>query len=210
MIDKDAMVFVVDDDEAVRKSLARLIRSVGLKVQTFSSAYEFLEKDRYSGASCVVLDVRMPGLSGVDLQKNLNKIGDKIPVIFITGHGDILMCVRTMKNGATDFITKPINDQDLLDAVHNALESDRKYRLKQKEIDAVQQRVNSLTPREREVFSLVVTGKLNKQIAFDLGMSEKTVKVHRGRVMNKMQADSLAELVRLSDKVGIGPMKNQD
>lgn len=204
MNDKIPIVFVVDDDKAVRKSLERLIKSVDLTVQAFSSAREFLESDPSSGPSCLVLDVRMPGLSGIDLQKELGKMGYTIPIIFITGYGDIPMSVRTMKRGAIDFLTKPINDQDLLDAIHRAIEKDKQTRREQDEIGTIQQRVDSLTPREREVFSLVVTGMLNKQIAYDLGMSEKTVKVHRSRVMDKMQADSLAELVRLAYKVGIG------
>ena len=204
MNDKIPIVFVVDDDKAVRKSLERLIKSVGLTVQAFSSAREFLESDPSAGPSCLVLDVRMPGLSGIDLQKELGKMGYTMPIIFITGYGDIPMSVRTMKRGAIDFLTKPINDQDLLDAIHRAIEKDKQTRREQDEIGTIQQRVDSLTPREREVFSLVVTGMLNKQIAYDLGMSEKTVKVHRSRVMDKMQADSLAELVRLAYKVGIG------
>ena len=204
MNDKIPIVFVVDDDKAVRKSLERLIKSVDLTVQAFSSAREFLESDPSSGPSCLVLDVRMPGLSGIDLQKELGKMGYTIPIIFITGYGDIQMSVRTMKRGAIDFLTKPFNDQDLLDAIHRAIEKDKQTRREQDEIGTIQQRVDSLTPREREVFSLVVTGMLNKQVAYDLGMSEKTVKVHRSRVMDKMQADSLAELVRLAYKVGIG------
>lgn len=204
MTAKNPVVFVVDDDEAVRKSLVRLIKSVGLTVQDFSSAREFLEIDPYAGPSCLVLDVRMPGLSGLDLQKELGQMGHNIPIIFITGHGDILMSVRTMKRGAVDFITKPFNDQDLLDAIYQAIEKDKQARREQGQIKAIQQRVDSLTPRESEVFALVVTGMLNKQIAYDLVMSEKTVKVHRARVMHKMQADSLAELVRLAYRVGIG------
>ncbi len=200
---KNPVVFVVDDDEAVRKSLVRLIKSVGLTVQDFSTAREFLEIDPYGGPCCLVLDVRMPGLSGLDLQKELGRMGYNIPIIFITGHGDILMSVRTMKRGAVDFITKPFNDQDLLDAIYQAIEKDKQARREQDQIEAIQQRVDSLTPRESEVFALVVTGMLNKQIAYDLGMSEKTVKVHRARVMGKMQADSLAELVRLAYRVGI-------
>lgn len=203
MNDKMPVVFVVDDEKAVRKSLARLIKSVGLNVQAFSSAREFLESDPSDSPSCLVLDVRMPGLSGLDLQNELDNIGYNIPIIFITGYGDIPMSVRTMKRGATDFLTKPVNEQDLLDAIHRAIEKDKQTRRQKDEIGGIQQRVDSLTPREREVFSLVVTGMLNKQIAHDLGMSEKTVKVHRARVMGKMQAGSLAELVRLALKVGI-------
>jgi FixJ family two-component response regulator len=203
MNDEIPVVFVVDDEKAVRKSLARLIKSVGLNVQTFSSAREFLESDPSDSPSCLVLDVRMPGLSGLDLQNELDNVGYNIPIIFITGYGDIPMSVRTMKRGATDFLIKPVNEQDLLDAIHRAIEKDKQTRRERGEIRAIQQRVDSLTPREREVFSLVVTGMLNKQIAHDLGMSEKTVKVHRSRVMDKMQAGSLAELVKLALKVGI-------
>jgi FixJ family two-component response regulator len=203
MNDEIPVVFVVDDEKAVRKSLARLIKSVGLNVQTFSSAREFLESDPSDSPSCLVLDVRMPGLSGLDLQNELDNVGYNIPIIFITGYGDIPMSVRTMKRGATDFLIKPVNEQDLLDAIHRAIEKDKQTRRERGEIRAIQQRVDSLTPREREVFSLVVTGILNKQIAHDLGMSEKTVKVHRSRVMDKMQAGSLAELVKLALKVGI-------
>jgi FixJ family two-component response regulator len=203
MSDKIPIVFVVDDDKAVRKSLARLIKSVGLTVEAFSSAREFLERDPSDGPSCLVLDVRMPGLSGLDLQKELGKMGYTIPIIFITGYGDIPMSVQTIKRGAIDFLTKPINDQDLLDAIHRAIEQDKRIRGEQYEIETIKQRVDSLTPREREVFSLVVTGMLNKQIAHDLRMSEKTVKTHRSKVMDKMQASSLAELVRLALKVGI-------
>jgi RNA polymerase sigma factor (sigma-70 family) len=203
MSDKIPIVFVVDDDKAVRKSLARLIKSVGLTVEAFSSAREFLERDPSDGPSCLVLDVRMPGLSGLDLQKELGKMGYTIPIIFITGYGDIPMSVQTIKRGAIDFLTKPINDQDLLDAIHRAIEQDKRIRREQYEIETIKQRVDSLTPREREVFSLVVTGMLNKQIAHDLRMSEKTVKTHRSKVMDKMQASSLAELVRLALKVGI-------
>jgi FixJ family two-component response regulator len=203
MNDEIPVVFVVDDEKAVRKSLARLIKSVGLNVQAFSSAREFLESDPSDSPSCLVLDVRMPGLSGLDLQNELDNVGYNIPIIFITGYGDIPMSVRTMKRGATDFLIKPVNEQDLLDAIHRAIEKDKQTRRERGEIRAIQQRVDSLTPREREVFSLVVTGMLNKQIAHDLGMSEKTVKVHRSRVMDKMQAGSLAELVKLALKVGI-------
>jgi FixJ family two-component response regulator len=203
MSDKIPIVFVVDDDKAVRKSLERLIKSVGLTVEAFSSAREFLERDPSDGPSCLVLDVRMPGLSGLDLQKELGKMDYTIPIIFITGYGDIPMSVQTIKRGAIDFLTKPINDQDLLDAIHRAIEQDKRIRGEQYEIETIKQRVDSLTPREREVFSLVVTGMLNKQIAHDLRMSEKTVKTHRSKVMDKMQASSLAELVRLALKVGI-------
>lgn len=208
MTPSDVAVFVVDDDPSVRTALARLIKSVGLEVETFASAQEFLAHDHPDKLGCLVLDIRMPGLSGLDLQDELAAAGLDMPIIFITGHGSIPMSVRAMKAGAVDFLEKPFEDQALLDAVHKAINQDRQARLKQAETRKIQQRVGSLTPREREVLALVVTGMLNKQIAYELGMSEKTVKVHRARVMQKMQADSLADLVRLAEKVGVRPSKD--
>jgi len=204
MTDTDPIVFVVDDDNSVRKSLARLIRSVGLNVETFASADAFLDRNPYEGPACLILDVRMPGLSGLDLQKELTASGQVPSIIFITGHGNIPMSVRAMKAGAVEFLEKPIEDQVLLDAVHHAIEKNREAKLNQAELRQIQACINSLTPREHQVFSRVVTGMLNKQIAFDLGTSEKTIKVHRARVMQKMQADSLADLVRMAEKVGDG------
>jgi RNA polymerase sigma factor (sigma-70 family) len=198
------IVFIVDDDESVRKALARLITSVGLKVETFSSATEFLKRDFYEGPACLVSDVRMPGLSGLDLQAELASAKRTLSIVFITGHGNIPMSVQAIKAGAVDFLEKPFEEQALLDAVHHAIHKDRLAKEKLAELREIQERVDSLTPREREVFSLVVTGMLNKQIAFDLGISEKTIKVHRARVMQKMQAESLADLVRLAEKAGIG------
>jgi RNA polymerase sigma factor (sigma-70 family) len=204
-MEPDPIVFIVDDDESVRKSLERLIISVGLKVETFSSAIEFLKRDSYHGPACLILDVRMPGLSGLDLQAELAKAQRTLSIVFITGHGNISMSVQAIKAGAVDFLEKPFEEQDLLDAVNLAIQKDRLAKEKLAELREIQERVESLTPREREVFALVVTGMLNKQIAFDLGISEKTIKVHRARVMQKMQADSLADLVRMSEKAGVKP-----
>jgi RNA polymerase sigma factor (sigma-70 family) len=203
MNEADPIIFVVDDDASVRKALQRLLAAAGLSVEAFVSAQEFLAHPRPDGPSCLVLDVRLPGSSGLDLQAQLAAANLRLPIIFITGHGDVPMSVRAMKAGAIDFLTKPFNDQDLLNAIQLALERDRKAKQQQAELAEIQQRVDTLTPREREVFALVVTGLLNKQIAAELGTSEKTIKVHRARVMEKMQADSLADLVRLAEKVGI-------
>ena len=203
MTQSNPTVFVVDDDASVRKSLARLMRSVGLNVEMFASAQEFLRRERVEGPGCLVLDVRMPGLSGLDLQEALAAAGISIPIIYITGYGDIPMSVQAMKAGAVDFLPKPFKDQDLLDAIHQAIDRDIQRRQEQAQIAEIQDRVDSLTPREREVLALVVTGMLNKQIASELGTSEKTIKVHRARVMRKMQVMSVAELVRLAEKVGI-------
>ena len=199
MTSTEATVFVVDDDPSVRKSLSRLIESVGLKVETFASAREYMQQDPYEGPSCLVLDIRMPEMSGLDLQEKLTPAGLNIPIIFITGHGNIPMSVKALKAGAMDFIEKPFDDQTLLDAINEAVERDRKSKLEQAAISEIQKRIDSLTPREHEVFALVVQGLLNKQIAFDLGTSEKTIKVHRRRVMEKLQAKSLADLVRMAE-----------
>jgi FixJ family two-component response regulator len=203
MKDSEALVLVVDDDDSVRKALARLMRSVGLNVETFGSAGEFLAREPHPGPACLILDVRMPGLSGLDLQKELAASGSNLSVIFMTGHGTIPMSVQAMKAGAMEFLEKPFDDQTLIDTVHEALKKDRQARQKKAELEEIHERVNSLTPREREVFGLVVSGKLNKQIAFELGTSEKTIKVQRSQIMKKMHADSLADLVRLAVKVGI-------
>ena len=206
MTENEPIVFIVDDDDSVRKSLARLITSVGLKVETFSSANAFLKRDSYDGIACLVLDIRMPGLSGLDLQTELAKAERSLSIVFISGHGSITMSVQAIKAGAVDFLEKPFEEQDLLDAVHLAIQKDRAAKEKLAELREIQERVESLTPREREVFALVVTGMLNKQIAFEMGISEKTIKVHRARVMQKMQAESLADLVRLAEKARVKPV----
>lgn len=199
----DAAVLVVDDDHLIRDALEQLIKSVGLKAYTFSSAQEFLEKDLPDVPCCLISDIRMPGLSGLDLQDELAKNGLKIPVIFITAHGTVPTSVRAMKAGAVDFLQKPFEDQELLDAIHNAIEQNRQTRKEQAEIGEIKRRVESLTPREYEVLSLVTAGMLNKQIAYDLKLSENTVKTHRAHIMQKMKAESLADLVRLTEMVDI-------
>ena len=204
----EAMVFVVDDDVGTRESLKNLIRSVGLRVEAFASAQDFLRSTRPDVPGCLVLDVRLPGLSGLDLQKRMAEVELEIPIVFITGHGDIPMSVRAMKAGAVEFLTKPFRDQELLDAIQQALERDRNAREQRAEVQALRSRYRLLTPREREVMTLVVTGLLNKQIAGELGTSEASVKVHRQHVMEKMQAGSLAALVRMADRVGIHTPKS--
>ena len=209
MKDPDAVVCVVDDDSSVREAIKKLITLLGLRVETFGTAQEFLRSERPDLPGCVVLDVELPGLSGLDLQRELATHGINLPIIFITGYGDIPMSVRAMKAGALEFLTKPFRDQDLLNAIHQALERDRAARQHSRESAELRERFGALTSREREVMSLVVAGWLNKQIGFELRISEITVKIHRGRVMNKMKAQSLAELVRMTEKLELPTAKDQ-
>src|SRR5262245_9430596 len=199
----DAVVYVIDDDESVCRALARLIRSVGLTVETFPSAAAFLDRKPVDRPACLVLDVRLPGASGLELQEALGRAQRTMPIIFITGHGSVPMSVRAMKSGALDFLQKPFNDQELLDGIQRALARSRDARVEHTTRAGLERRLATLTPREQEVMRLVVRGMLNKQIAATLGAAEKTIKVHRGRVMRKMQAESVADLVRMAQRVGL-------
>ena len=194
-------VFIIDDDRGMRQAVQDLVESVGLRAESFATGQEFLNRQPTSDPSCLVLDVRLPQMSGLDFQRRLSEIGTRIPIIFITAHGDVPMSVRALKSGAVEFLTKPFRDQDLLDAIQQALQRDRAVREQQAEVHELHGRYQALTAREREVMGLVVSGMLNKQIASEIGASEATVKIHRGNVMQKMQAGSLIELVRIADKL---------
>jgi FixJ family two-component response regulator len=203
MSEDKAVVYVIDDDQSIRDALRSLLSTVGLDVHTFPSTREFLEAKRSDAPSCLVLDVRLPGVSGLDFQTELNKSNINFPIIFVSGHGDIPMTVRAIKAGAIEFLTKPFREQELLDAVQNGIQQDRQRRQSAAGMAGLQEHLETLTAREREVMAHVVTGRMNKQIAADLNLSEITVKVHRGNVMHKMGAKSLADLVRMADRLGL-------
>jgi FixJ family two-component response regulator len=205
---EDPVVFIIDDDASVRKALTNLLRSVGLKVEAFGTAQEFLTMKRPDGPGCLVLDVRLPGSSGLDLQRQLAEAGIQLPIIFITGHGDIEMSVTAMKAGAVEFLTKPFREQVLLDAVQHAIERDREAYAQRAALADWRDRYESLSPREREIMNKVIRGLLNKQIAGELGTTEATVKVHRANMMHKMKADSLADLIRMAEKLGLSTTKH--
>jgi FixJ family two-component response regulator len=202
--EEEPIVYVVDDDPSVRAAMERLLRLAGCGAKTFASAADFLDFSLPDAPCCLVLDIRMPELSGLDLQERLAEQGVSLPIIFITGHGTVPKSVRAFKAGAVDFLQKPFEEADLLDAVSRGIEKHRSLRQEEKEMKVLRARLDTLTPREREVFALVASGMLNKQVAFDLGTAEKTIKVHRARVMEKMSARSLADLVRFAEKLGIG------
>ena len=205
-MNSESTVFLVDDEVSVLRALSRLLRSAGLNVETFRSGQEFLQRYDANAAGCLVLDIAIPGLNGLELQQTLNFKGIELPIIFVTGHGDIPMSVQAMKRGALDFLTKPTNDEDLLSAIRAGLERDRTNRQARAELAEIQQRLATLTPRERQVLVEVISGKLNKQVAAHLGVGEKTIKVHRARVIKKMKVQSVADLVRVTERVGIKPL----
>lgn len=207
MTEEQPVVVLIDDDESVRAAVEDLLRSVGLRVESFRTAQEFLRSERPDALGCIVLDVRLPGGSGLELQRTLTESRVHLPIIFISGHGDIPMSVRAMKSGAVEFLTKPLREQELLDAIQVAIERDRTRRQDAKVVAELQARFNTLTSRERDVFTLVVTGRPNKQIAAQLELSEMTVKVHRSQITRKMQAKSLVNLVRMADKLGVSSAK---
>jgi len=209
-VNEDAVVFVVDDDASVRRSTERLVRTMGLGIQTFASAREFLDGAREERPACLVLDVQMPGLSGLDLQRELAKRDIEIPIVFLTGHGDIPMTVRAMKAGAVEFLTKPVKSRDLLVAIRGAIERARVSHQARRDALALRERYERLTPREREVLPLVVAGLLNKQIAGEVAASEGTVKFHRAHIMKKMEAESLADLVRMAERLGVGAQEGRE
>ena len=202
-LDSKAIIAIVDDDPSVREGLSSLIRSAGLQVETFASAQEFLARSGAETPSCLVLDLQLPGLSGLDLQKRMAEVGLEVPIVFLTGHGNIPASVQAMKAGAVEFLTKPFDEHDLLQAIHEAIERDRRSRQQHAEFRELQERYESLTAREQDVMRQVVSGLLNKQIAAELNITEYTVKIHRGRAMRKMRAESLADLVRMADHLGI-------
>jgi len=208
MSEEPPVVFVIDDDASVRDAIADLLQSIGIEVATFRSAQEFLQSKRPDAPGCIVLDVRLPGPSGLEFQRTLNKSNIHLPIIFISGHGDIPMSVRAMKSGAIEFLTKPLREQELLDAIQTGIEHDRARRREAKLVAEIRQRFDSLTPREREVLALVVTGRPNKQIAAQAKLSEMTVKVHRSQIMRKMRAKSLVDLVRMADALGVTNRKS--
>ncbi len=203
MTEKPTRIFVIDDDDSVRRGVTYLLQAANYTVEAFAAAEDFLARDPFSGIGCIIVDVRMPGMSGLDLQERLNQAGNSLPIVFITGHGDLPMGVSAMKKGAVDFLPKPFDDEELLAAVELALERNKKTLSEFEDVQDFRDRLKTLSPREHDVFRLVVSGMLNKQIAAALDIAEQTVKIHRGRVMRKLQADSLAGLVRLAEKAGI-------
>lgn len=205
MTDLETVIFIIDDDESIRKSLSRLLRASGFNVETYASSEEFLSREPYQGIGCIVLDISMPGLSGMELHDELIRARYGLPIVFITGHGDIPMSVRAMKKGAVDFLLKPFDQEELLQALEKAIESDRKAKTEEVERRRVIKLVEELTPREREIVPYIISGMLNKQIAFTLGISEKTVKIHRSRIMEKLGAHSIVELIHLAEKADITP-----